>query len=62
VGRYKEDLHVTVDPQVLKAARKKRKETGRSLSHVVETALRRWIAEELLVVRSPRDPISKGGE
>jgi CheY-like chemotaxis protein len=39
-------LHVTIAPEVLEAARAKRKATGQSMSHVVEMALRRWIAEE----------------
>ena len=38
-------LHVTIDPEVLQAARAKRRATGRSMSHVVEAALRRWITE-----------------
>ena len=46
MARRKDDLHITVDPEILEAARKKREETGRSLSHVVERALRRWIAED----------------
>ena len=36
-------LHVTVDKELLEAARKKRRETGRSISHVVQEALRRWV-------------------
>jgi adenylate cyclase len=40
-------LHVTVDPGVLEAARARRRATGVSMSYVVETALRRWVAEDL---------------
>jgi len=36
-------LHITVDKELLEAARKKRRETGRSISHVVQEALRRWV-------------------
>ena len=45
MARRKDDLHVTVDREILEAARRKRKVTGRNLSHVVGMALRRWIAE-----------------
>lgn len=41
-------LHVTVDKKLLEAARKKRRETGRSISHVVQEALRRWVEEDPL--------------
>lgn len=41
-------LHVTIDPGVLEAVRAKRAATGQSVSYIVETALKRCIAEDLL--------------
>lgn len=42
----KRKLNVTVDEKILEAAHRKRQETGRSISHVVERALRRWVEED----------------
>jgi len=38
----KQKLTVSVDPEVLKRAKVKKALTGRTLSHVIETALRKW--------------------
>ena len=47
-------LHITVDKELLEAARKKRRETGRSISHVVQEALKRWVEGD-----PPKEPPNK---
>lgn len=42
----KKVLHTTVDADLLEAARRKREKTGRSLSHVISEALKRWVADD----------------
>ncbi len=39
----KVSLHITVDEDLLKAAKRKREKTGRSIAHVVSEALREWV-------------------
>lgn len=39
-------LHVTVDEELLEKAKRKREKTGRSISHVVNEAIKRWVGED----------------
>lgn len=39
-------LHVTVDEDLLEKAKQKREKTGRSISHVVNEAIKHWVGED----------------
>jgi len=39
-------VHVTVDKELLEKAKRKREKTGRSISHVVNEAIKRWVGED----------------
>lgn len=53
----KQKLTVLVNSEVLKRARIKKAITGRSLSHVVETALREWVkGDQQVAALYPKRP------
>jgi len=42
----KKKLTVTLDAELIEAAKRQRKKTGRTLTHVVQEALEKWVREE----------------
>ena len=42
----KKRISTTIDADVWEKAKAKRRQTGRTLAHVIETALRKWVEDD----------------